>query len=553
MKHFLNHPHSLVQEAIDGLVARSGGLLSRLDGFPDIKVVLRSQVDGSKVALISGGGSGHEPAHAGFVGEGMLTAAVAGEIFASPSSQAVLAAILAVTGPAGCLLIVKNYTGDRLNFGLAAEQARARGLRVEVVLVADDVALPDSEQPRGIAGTLFVHKIAGALAEAGAGLEEVATVARQVAAASLSIGLSLNSCSPPGHSGEQRLAAEQAELGLGIHGEPGAETISLGSAQAMLDAMFERFPANPPGCALLLNNLGAVPALEMDLLTHLLLQSRLAPRVELLIGPATMMTAYDMYGFSVSLLPLAPGWAEALQAPTQAPAWPLARKPQWVRPVPLPKGLRPLAFESSFDGLVERTLLTVCQVLEASEVDLNALDRQVGDGDTGSTMARASRAIREALADLPMRQPALLLQALSQILGTSMGGSSGVLLSIFLAAASEAVEDGWGGAWYSGLKRLQEVGGARSGQRTLVDALEPALLALSSQGPAAAARAARWGADNTASMDRAGAGRSAHVPGDSLRGVVDPGAEAVARVFEGLVTVLEDDPGQGFQAPAGLS
>lgn len=249
-----------------------------------------------------------------------------------------------------------------------------------------------------------------------------------------------------------------------------------------------------------------------------------------------MMTAYDMNGISLSLLPLAPGWADALQAPTRARAWPVAGKPQGIQPVPLPKGLRPLTFEASSDGRVERILLTVCQVLEASEVDLNALDRQVGDGDTGSTLARAARAIRESLVGLPMRQPVFLLQAISQIVGTAMGGSSGVLLSIFLAAASEAVEDGWSEAWYSGLKRLQEVGGASAGQRTLVDALEPALLALSSQGMAAAARAARGGADNTASMHRAGAGRSANVPEESLRGVVDPGAEAVARVFEGLAT-----------------
>ena len=138
-----------------------------------IKVVHRTDWDQSKVALVSGGGSGHEPAHAGFVGPGMLTAAVCGEVFASPSVEAVLAGVLAVTGTPGCLLIVKNYTGDRLNFGLAAERARALGLRVEMVVVDDDIALPDLPQPRGLAGTLFVHKITGAMAEAGKSLEAV--------------------------------------------------------------------------------------------------------------------------------------------------------------------------------------------------------------------------------------------------------------------------------------------------------------------------------------------------------------------------------------------
>ena len=143
MNQFVNSKENLVTEAIDGLLSASGGKLSRLDGFPHIKVVMRSDWDKSKVALISGGGSGHEPAHAGFVGKGMLTAAVCGEVFASPSVDAVLAGILAVSGEAGCLLIVKNYTGDRLNFGLAAERARAFGVKVEMVVVNDDIALPD--------------------------------------------------------------------------------------------------------------------------------------------------------------------------------------------------------------------------------------------------------------------------------------------------------------------------------------------------------------------------------------------------------------------------
>src|SRR5690348_8372423 len=174
MAQFINTKESIVTEAVDGLVAASGGKLARLDGYPHIRVVVRNDWDKSRVALISGGGSGHEPAHAGFVGEGMLTAAVCGDIFASPTVDAVLAGILAVAGSSGCLLIVKNYTGDRLNFGLAAERARQFGLNVEIVIVDDDVALPELPQARGVAGTLFVHKIAGALAENGADLAHVA-------------------------------------------------------------------------------------------------------------------------------------------------------------------------------------------------------------------------------------------------------------------------------------------------------------------------------------------------------------------------------------------
>ena len=137
---FMNSKEDIVNEAVDGLIACSGGRLARLDGYPHIRAVVRTDWDRSKVALVSGGGSGHEPSHAGFLGQGMLTAAICGDVFASPSVDAVLAGILAVTGPAGCLLIVKNYTGDRLNFGLAAERARAFGLNVSMVIVDDDVA-----------------------------------------------------------------------------------------------------------------------------------------------------------------------------------------------------------------------------------------------------------------------------------------------------------------------------------------------------------------------------------------------------------------------------
>lgn len=147
MAHFINDRAALVAEAVDGLVAGSGGRLARLDGDPAIRVVLRADWRADRVAVVSGGGSGHEPAHAGFVGRGLLTAAVCGDVFASPSVDAVLAGILAVTGPAGCLVIIKNYAGDRLNFGLAAERARAMGLSVETVTVADDVAIPGRRRP----------------------------------------------------------------------------------------------------------------------------------------------------------------------------------------------------------------------------------------------------------------------------------------------------------------------------------------------------------------------------------------------------------------------
>ncbi|MCK5790010.1 MAG: dihydroxyacetone kinase subunit DhaK, partial [Ketobacter sp.] len=275
MAQFINTKETLVTEAIDGNLLTVGGRLARLDGFPHIKVVLRNDWDKSKVALVSGGGSGHEPAHVGYVGEGMLTAAVCGDVFASPSVDAVLAGILAVSGPAGCLLIVKNYTGDRLNFGLAAERARAYGIKVAMVIVDDDIALPDLPQARGIAGTLFVHKIAGALAEAGADLDTVCDAATRVIDNVCSIGMSLDTCTVPGSPKETRIEAGKAELGLGIHGESGVELVYFISARDAMSLVLERLKpyAGSTPLVALLNNLGGTTPLEMAILAGELAKS----------------------------------------------------------------------------------------------------------------------------------------------------------------------------------------------------------------------------------------------------------------------------------------
>nr|MBA2814151.1 Dihydroxyacetone kinase [Candidatus Pantoea persica] len=207
MSQFLmNEKNNLVNEAIAGvLLSTPWHNLSRLDLGDDIRVVVRNDWDKSKVALIFGGGSEHEPAHAEFVGKGMLTAAVCGDIFASPSVDAVLSAIINVTGDAGCLLIVKNYIGDRLNFGLAAEKARALGYSVEMVIVQDDIALPDNPQPRGIAGTALIHKIAGHAAEQGQSLAQVKTLAQRAIKGTASIGVAFSTCHIPGERRDNRV------------------------------------------------------------------------------------------------------------------------------------------------------------------------------------------------------------------------------------------------------------------------------------------------------------------------------------------------------------
>lgn len=537
MAQFINRREDVVTEAIDGLLSTSATPLARLDGYPHIRVVVRADWDRSKVALVSGGGSGHEPAHAGFVGRGMLTAAVCGDVFASPSVDAVLAGILAVTGPAGCLLIVKNYTGDRLNFGLAAERARAFGLNVSMVVVDDDIALPDLPQARGVAGTLFVHKVAGAYAENGADLETVTAAARRVIAGTRSIGMSLDTCTVPGSPKEDRIPAGMAELGLGIHGEAGVEQVDFSGARSAMAAVAAKLTSglgDRPHVALV-NNLGGTSVLEMSVLAHELVGSSLGGRISHVVGPAPMMTSLDMRGFSISLYAPEPADLEALAQPVGPAAWPGLAAVRPISVVALPDGLTPITPLPSDHKATRAFLIDCCNVLVAAEQDLNALDAKSGDGDTGSTLAGAARALIKALDRLPLSDHTQLLRAIGLELSQTMGGSSGVLLAIFFTAAGDGASSGlpMREALKAGLARMQEIGGAQLGDRTMVDALAPALEAFA-DGTIAAAKAARSGADKTARLLKANAGRAAYINARQLEGHADPGAEAVARLFEHL-------------------
>ena len=539
MSQFINKKEDIVTEAVDGIVAISGGKLARLDGYPHIRVVVRDDWDKSKVALVSGGGSGHEPAHAGFVGEGMLTAAVCGDVFASPSVDAVLAGILAVTGPAGCLLIVKNYTGDRLNFGLAAERARAFGLKVEMVIVDDDIALPDLPQARGVAGTLFVHKIAGAMAENGEDLDTIAAAARKTISGVTTIGMSLDTCTVPGSPKESRIPDGMAELGLGIHGEAGVEQIPYLNAKAAIAAVVDKLKETmgSGNYVAILNNLGGASVLEMSVLLYELTQSSIANQISHVVGPATMMTSLDMRGFSISLYEADSKELAALGATTPLAAWPGVGKLAPSTPIPLPDGLTPITPYPSDHPETRAFLIRCCELLISAEVDLNALDAKSGDGDTGSTLAGASRALIDAMDKLPLSDHTQLYRAIGLELSQTMGGSSGVLLAIFFAAAGDGSASGMNmqDSLKAGLKRMQEIGGAELGDRTMVDALSPALDALKN-GLDAAAEAARHGAAHTATLLQARAGRSSYINAAQLAGHVDPGAEAVARLFEDVAS-----------------
>ncbi|MCW2094521.1 dihydroxyacetone kinase subunit DhaK [Lelliottia amnigena] len=539
---FFNDRKQLVNDAIEGiLISAPHGNLVKLDIDPAIRVVARSDWDKSRVAVISGGGSGHEPAHAGFVGKGMLTAAVCGDLFASPSVDAVLNAIVAVTGDRGCLLIVKNYTGDRLNFGLAAEKAKRYGLKVEMVIVADDIALPDNKQPRGIAGTALVHKIAGFAAEKGKSLSEVRDIAQQACENLWSLGVAMQTCNLPGSDDEEgRIKQGHVELGLGIHGEPGASVLDTQNSKAIIDKLIAplKEKAGDGRFAVLINNLGGVSALEMALLTKELAHSALQDQIAYLIGPAPLVSSLDMKGFSLSLLRLNETFERAINEPVETIGWqkPVAFAP--LRTLPHTAIQDRVDYAPSDNAQVAALVGAATQTLVDLENRLNALDAKVGDGDTGSTFAQGARDIAQLLQEkqLPLNDVPKLLLLTGERLATVMGGSSGVLMSIFFTAAGQALHDGktLADALLSGLAQMKQYGGADLGDRTLIDALQPALEALQKSDLQAAAQAAKKGADATASMQKAGAGRSSYVNKENLDGVTDPGAVAVAEVFAAL-------------------
>lgn len=540
---FFNDRKQLVNDAIEGiLISAPHGNLVKLDIDPAIRVVARSDWDKSRVAVISGGGSGHEPAHAGFVGKGMLTAAVCGDLFASPSVDAVLNAIVAVTGDRGCLLIVKNYTGDRLNFGLAAEKAKRYGLKVEMVIVADDIALPDNKQPRGIAGTALVHKIAGYAAEHGKSLGEVRDIAQQACDNLWSLGVAMQTCNLPGSDDEEgRIRKGHVELGLGIHGEPGASVVDTQNSKEIIDTLVNALKARAGEgrFAVLINNLGGVSALEMALLTKELAYSALKEQIAWLIGPALLVSSLDMKGFSLSLLKLNDLFEKALHEDVETLGWqkPVAFAP--LRTVAHSAIHDRVEYTSSENPQVAGYVSAATDTLSGLENRLNALDAKVGDGDTGSTFAQGARDIAQYLGagKLPLNDLPALLLLVGERLATVMGGSSGVLMSIFFTAAGQKLHDGQSlpEALLSGLAQMKQYGGADLGDRTLIDALQPALEALQKGDLHAAARAAKEGAEATANMVKAGAGRSSYVNKENLEGVMDPGAVAVAEVFSALV------------------
>lgn len=329
MKKLINDPALVVDEAVAGIALAHPDLVNVITEPPFAIVRADAPVAG-KVALVSGGGSGHEPLHGGFVGFGMLDAAVPGAVFTSPTPDPIVAATQAVDAGAGVLHIVKNYTGDVLNFETAADLAQAEGIDVATVIVDDDVAVKDSLYTagrRGVAGTLVVEKIAGAAAQRGDSLDEVAEIARTVNAQTRTMGMALTPCTVP-HAGEPsfQLAEDEVEIGIGIHGEPGRERIALEPADAiterLLDAVLEDLPfASGDRVLLLVNGMGSTPLVELYIVFRRAAEG-LAERgitvARSLVG--NYVTSLDMQGCSITLTKLDDGLLELWDAPVQTAA-----------------------------------------------------------------------------------------------------------------------------------------------------------------------------------------------------------------------------------------
>ncbi|KAI5201745.1 hypothetical protein AUEXF2481DRAFT_39721 [Aureobasidium subglaciale EXF-2481] len=584
-KHFINDPNHLVLTALRSITLANPSVA--LDA--ENKIVFRRGDAGlyktSQVSVVSGGGAGHEPSFAAFVGPGLLSGAVSGTIFASPSAEQIRRCLLGrVDSAKGVLVIVMNYTGDVLNFGMGVEKARATGVDIEMLVVGDDAGVPRSKGGkvgrRGIAGTVLVQKIAGALAATGAPLKDVHHVAKLAADNIVSIGSSLSHVHVPGRkvteAGEDELTFEEVEIGMGIHNEAGSERTKAdlpSLVEQMLAHMLDQDDkeraflkvSGEDKTVVLINNLGGVSVLEMggiatEVLDQLKKYHNIRP-VRILVG--TFMTSLNGIGFSISLLKLQDtgldkSLLQLLDAPSEVAGWatPIStatwentstaadrrRTAKADGEQDIPSNLTLNADES------KRVLKAGLERVIAAEPDVTHYDTIVGDGDCGIGLKRGADSILQLMSsDLDTKDAAIFLGRITSVIETSMDGTSGAIYAIFLNALaaglrSQSPESGktevttqiWAEAAKQALEGLGKYTPARPGDRTLVDALEPFIKQLVATGDLKkAAQAAKEGSDATKGM-KASLGRSVYVGNEGFKEVPDPGAYGLSEFLTGL-------------------
>jgi dihydroxyacetone kinase len=584
MNKIINNPNHLVYEMCKGIELAH----PELQFVEKFKIIKKKNINKEKVTLISGGGSGHEPAHAGYVGEGMLDAAVCGDVFASPSQIQVYQAIRETTSNKGTLLIIKNYSGDMMNFKNAAHLAKEDGIHIDYVKVDDDIAVQDSLYTvghRGVAGTVFVHKIAGALAEAGKSLQEVKAVAEKTAQNVKSIGFAFSSCTVPAKGSPTfDIADDEMEYGVGIHGEPGIEREKIISANElssrMVASLLSALDMTSGEVALMINGFGSTPLQELYVLNHAVYKELVGAGITVhRIFVGNYMTSIDMIGASVSILKVDDELKMLLNAPCKTPGLSIHGQVSQAEYVPLSienVSSKPndISYEMQTDevhAIIENERLSLnnlhylvdamSECIIRNEVPFCELDAIAGDGDFGMSIAKGFKRLKSEWNELITTSSSIgeFLESCSLIIMEHCGGASGPIwgsafrgASKFAGNASDLSLMQFADMIQSSIKAIQNTGertfgrGAVVGDKTLIDALVPFADSLKASAVdqltfkeafKLAAASAVEGANNTklisAKMGRAG------TVGERSIGHPDAGAQALGVIFTELADLVQ--------------
>lgn len=579
MKKIINQPDTLMMEMLNGFVMAHPELAL----LRKHKVIKKKHLNDEKVTLISGGGSGHEPAHAGFVGKGMLDAAVCGEVFASPSQIQVYQAIRETAGKKGTLLIIKNYSGDVMNFKNAAHLAEEDGRTVDYVRVEDDIAVEDSLYTvgrRGVAGTVLVHKVAGAAAEEGRSLVEVKRVAQKAADNVRSIGIALTSCTVPAKGSPTfQLAEDEMEYGVGIHGEPGIRREKVISAGALAKRMtadvlndLQLTEDSEAELVVLINGFGGTPLQELYAFNNEVAKELSSRKLQVnrsFVG--NFMTSIDMAGVSLSILKLDDELKTLISRESDAPAFKVSGPVEHVGFLALDKEKTntSVSFKVETDAnyaTIDESKLTLSnmiylvdkmsEIIIENEAPFCELDAHAGDGDFGMSIANGFKQLKREWPDVLKQSDDIgaFLEESALVIMEYCGGASGPIWGSAFRAAGKAVErkteltvGEFANMLKAAVEGIQATGersfgkGADIGDKTLIDALIPCQQAWANSAAAnasfdiafkAGALAAVEGAKKTegivAHMGRAG------TVGERSIGYPDAGAYALGVIFTAL-------------------
>ena len=512
MKKIINNPNNVVSEMLQGLAKANPAVVYLGEG---VEVIARREKKQGKVGLVSGGGSGHEPAHAGYVGKGMLDAAVAGNVFASPSPDRIVEGIKAADSGAGVLMIIKNYSGDIMNFTMSGEMAALDGIKTDYVVVKDDVAVEDSTYStgrRGIAGTVFVHKIAGAAAEMGKSLAEVKAVAEKTIANVRTMGMAMSPCILPGVGKPGfTLAEDEIEIGMGIHGEPGINREPISSAKDIASKLLGKIFADTDifegsEVAVMVNGLGGTPLMELYILNNevqQILEAKGIKAYKTFVG--NYMTSLEMAGASVTLLKLDDELKACLDYPSEAPAFQVAGavaggETAAAQAVEAPvhaaqnddapvQAAAPCGdedttpFTLSAQDYVNYINITAKKIYENGDY-VTSLDAATGDGDHWANINMGFENLVAASDEMRAMPICDVFKKIGMLMMSKIGGSSGILYGgAYMAAArscagkAELTNRGLCNALEAMVSDMMARGKAEPGMKTMIDALYPAVQA----------------------------------------------------------------------------